>query len=194
MALLKIELRLKPGVKGQQELDGWPQESFTPDFIVAASGLARIELESKLIGVAADSQQPTATTTDHLHGKQINYWLPDYTAGFALNLGDAAASLKAKERNKVSAKFLDEPLELRLERIAADTKTGTAKSAPDMLKISFLYSGETITEAKAPTVLVLAEIGRTLQDFMVQILDLNPLLADQKDVKHLREVISRIVS
>ncbi len=190
MALFKIDLRLKPALPGEQALLSWPQTPLSPDFLVIASGLARFELESKVIGISAGDSQPTATTADHLKSKEINYWLPDYTGGFALNLGDAALSLKKGQKTSVLARFIEEPLDLRFERLKPDE---AAKKRPESLKISFRFNGESVTETVAPASLVWAEIGRTLQDFVVQFLTLNPQLNDQKDVAHLRKVVSELV-
>ncbi len=188
MALFRIDLRLKPGPEGDKQLSGWPEEAFTPDFMVASSGLARLELESKVIGVSANSHQPTATTTDHLNAKQINYWLPDYTGGFALNLGKAALSLKNNTQRQATAHFIDEPMALHLEQEAqADPK------APAILKVSVVFNGESLTAAHVPAALVMAEIARCLQDFVVQLVSHNPRLADQSDVSQIRQFVGQLV-
>jgi hypothetical protein len=191
MALFKIDLRLKPTLPAEQALKGWPHTPLSPDFLVVASGLARFELESKVIGVSAGDSQPTATATDHLSSKEINYWLPDYTGGFALNLGDAALSVKKGQKPAAPARFIEEPLDLRFERIKPDHPV---KSTPANLKISFRFNGESITEAVVPESLAWAEIGRSLQDFVVQLLTLNPQLNEQKDLVHLRKVVSELVN
>jgi hypothetical protein len=191
MALFKIDLRLKPTLPGEKALLGWPQTPLDPDFLVVASGLARFELESKVIGISAGDNQPTATTTDHLRSKEINYWLPDYTGGFALNLGDAALSVKSGRKHSALARFIEEPLDLRFERIKP---AEAVKNQPESLKISFRFNGESVTETLVPESLAWAEIGRALLDFVVQFLILNPQLNDHKDVAHLRKVVSELVS
>src|SRR6476659_5433085 len=117
MSLFRIDLRLKPDLNGDKVLAGWPEKALNPDFLVVSAGLARFELESKVIGVHNDDNQPTATATDHLNSKEINYWLPDYTGGFALNLGDAALNVKKGIKPSAVARFIEEPLDLRFERV-----------------------------------------------------------------------------
>jgi hypothetical protein len=189
MALFKIDLRLKPDLTGEKALTGWPEKPLDPDFLVVSSGLARFELESKVIGISTGDSQPTATATDHLNSKEINYWLPDYTGGFALNLGDAALSVKKGQKQSALARFIEEPLDLRFERVKP---VEDAKKHRENLKISFRFNGDVVTETIAPESLVWAEIGRTLQDFVVQFLILNPQLNEQKDVLHLRKLVSEL--
>ena len=182
MALFRIDLRLKPAPDDEHKLAGWPEKELLPDFIVVTSGLARFELESRVVGTTAEGHQPTATTTDHLNSKQVNYWLPDYTGGFALNLANAALQVKKAGQTPVVAKFIDEPLELRLE-----------KHGDHELKVSFVYNAETVATAPVPTALVIAEVGRTLQDFVVQILTHNPRLAAQPDVARLQGLVGQLL-
>jgi hypothetical protein len=191
MPLFKIDLRLKPDLTGEKALSGWPETSLSPDFLVVASGLARFELESKVVGISAGDSQPTATATDHLNSKEINYWLPDYTGGFALNLGDAALSVKTGRKQSALARFIEEPLDLRFERIKP---AGNSKKHQEDLKISFRFNGETVTESLISENLAWAEIARAIQDFIVQLLTLNPQLNDQKDLAHLRKTVSELVS
>ena len=189
MALFKIDVRLKPDLAGEKALAGWPDKPLAPDFLVVASGLARFELESKVIGISAGDSQPTATATDHLHSKEINYWLPDYTGGFVLNLGDAALSVKKGQNPAALARFIEDPLDLRFERVKP---LEDARKQVENLKISFRFNGDTITETIAPESLAWAEIARTIQDFVVQLLTLNPKLNEQKDVAHLRKLVSEL--
>ena len=188
MALFKIELRLKPSPEGEQQLAEWPQKDFSPDFIVAASGLARFELESKVIGVTADGNQPVATTTDHLNTKQVNYWLPDYIGGLAISLGQAAVQLHTNEQTAMAARFVDEPLELRMEQLPT-----AEHGKPAQWKISFRYNGESLTDTHVPAVLAVAEIARALQDLVVQLLTVNPALIEQPDVIRLKQQIEQLV-
>jgi hypothetical protein len=189
MSLFRIDLRLKPDLHGDKVLAGWPGKPLNPDFLVVAAGLARFELESKVIGISEDANQPVATATDHLKPREVNYWLPDYTGGFALNLGDAALSVKKGTKLSALARFIEEPLDLRFERVKP---LEDAQGRTENLKISFRFNGDTITETIVPENLAWAEIARTLQDFVVQFLTLNPQLADQKDVAHLRRLVSEL--
>lgn len=189
MALFKIELRLKPDLTGEKALSGYPEKPLDPDFLVVASGLARFELESKVIGISAGDSQPTATATDHIHNKEINYWLPDYTGGFALNLGDAALSVKTGTKPKARARFIEEPLDLQFERVKP---LEDARKQVENLKVSFRFNGEVITETIVPENLAWAEIARVIQDFVVQLLTLNPQLNEQKDVVHLRKLVGQL--
>ncbi len=185
MALLKIDLRLDPAKEGGRELSLWPETSFTPDFAVAASGKARFELDGKLIAVAAGDREPIAVAASGLHGEPLDPWLPDYIAGFALNLAQAAAQIRSHAKAKTAARFLDEPLELRLERDKHD---------PQRLSLSIHFGSATIAKTEGSAVLLLAEIGRALQDFMVQLLNLNPRLSEYSEVVQLRGLIAQIVS
>jgi hypothetical protein len=182
MALFRLELRLEPSPDGRRMLEGWPERAFRPDFAVAASGAARFELAGQLVAVAAGENEPLVVTTEQLRREPYNAWLPDYIAGFALNLAKAANQIKAAAVKKVNAKFLDEPLELSL------VATGEAN-----LKASLCYDGRPIAEGEGPAVLVLAEIGRALQDFVVQLLSLNPRLAEYAEVEQLRGLIAQLV-
>ncbi len=190
MALLRIELRLQPSPTGERELARWPQAKFTPDFLVAASGQSRFELDDRLIGLGDDANQPLAVPADQLETSLLNFWLPDYTAGFALNLAQAALRLKTGERTSATAKFIDEALDLKLEKLPPSQNEATLPH----LRVSFRYSAEVIGQVEAPLVLVMAEIGRTLQDFVVQLLSLNPHLVKQEDVRQLREMIAQLVN
>ncbi|MBN9387300.1 MAG: hypothetical protein J0I20_04545 [Chloroflexi bacterium] len=189
MSLFRIDLRLKPDLHGDKILAGWPEKPLNPDFLVVAAGLARFELESKVIGISEDANQPIATATDHLTSKEVNYWLPDYTGGFALNLGDAALSVKKGTKPSALARFIEEPLDLRFERVKP---LEDAHGHTENLKISFRFNGDTVTETIVPENLAWAEIARSLQDFVVQFLTLNPKLGDQKDVAHLRKLVSEL--
>lgn len=182
--MLKIELRLKPTATGKQELTDWPNATFSSDFIHATAGLARFELDNQIIGIMAEGNQLCATTTDHLSAKQINAWLPEYLAGLAFNLAEAALKLKASGESQI-AKFIDEPLRLQLEK----DKNGLA-----MVAISFWHEQNKLAKSEVHQAVVMAEIGRTLQDFMVQLLQHNPRLSEQEDVKRLREQIGQLVS
>lgn len=191
MSLFRIELRLKPDLNGDKILAGWPEKPLNPDFLVVSAGLARFELESKVVGVRDNDNAPTATATDHLSSKEINYWLPDYTGGFALNLGDAAVAVKKGTKPSALARFIEEPLDLRFERVKP---LEDAHGHTENLKISFRFNGDTVTETIVPESLAWAEIARTLQDFVVQFLTLNPKLNDQKDVAHLRKLVSELAA
>ena len=182
--MLKIELRLKPTATGKQALTDWPNTTFSPDFKHATAGLARFELDNQLIGIMADGNQPCATTTDHLNAKQINAWLPDYLGGLAFNLAEAALKLKTSGESQI-AQFIDEPLRLQLEK---------DKDGLSMVAISFWHEQNKLAKSEVHQLVVMAEIGRALQDFMVQLLNYNPRLREQEDVKWLREQIVQLVS
>lgn len=188
MSLFRIDLRLKPDLNGDKALAAWPGQPLKPEFLVVAAGLARFELESKVVGVFDNANRPHATPTDHLD-KETNYWLPDYTGGFALNLGDAALSVKKGAKPSALARFIEEPLDLRFERVKP---LADAKGQTENLKISFRFNGDTVTETVVPESLAWAEIARTLQDFVVQFLTLNPQLNDQKDIAHLRKLVGEL--
>ena len=183
MTLFRVDLRLQPSPQGMPELTNWPDATFTPDFAVAASGSARFEFDGKVLGVAKDKNEPLLMPVEKLHGDAFNSWLPDYIAGFALNLAEAAAGIRQPSRSRSSAKFLDQPLELRLSRV------GDAE-----IKVTFRYQTGVVAEGVGPAVLILAEIGRALQDFMVQLLSLNPRLAAYSEVVQLRKLIVQILS
>lgn len=182
MALFKIDLKLEPSPDGQRQLEGWPDTTFHPDFTVAASGSLYLEFTGKVAGVNVDGEL-TGLPLEKAEAETFNPWLPDYIAGFAFNLATAAVKIKGGVQEKASAKFLDEPVELRLQEFGEAT-----------IKVSLRYQAKTIAGYEGPKALILAEIGRALQDFMVQLLSLNPRLAEYEEVAQLRGLIAQIVS
>ncbi|HEX2916077.1 MAG TPA: hypothetical protein VH186_35270 [Chloroflexia bacterium] len=187
MTLLRIDLRLKPAPQGLQELAEWPGRNFTPDFIVAASGLARFELDDKVMAVPVDSHGSRIESVNaaELDEQKYNPWLPDYIAGFALNLADATAAIKAKKKTQAHARFIDETLELILQ---------SEPEEPGSLTLSFYHASKPVQSCKGPASLFYAEIGRSLQDLVVQLLNINPALSDYNDIERLRGWICQIVA
>jgi hypothetical protein len=182
MTVFLMAFHLLPSQEGQRQLEGWPETTFTPDFAVAASGSVTIEFDNYQVG----DKKGWGIGIFHLTEADKDYftpYLPDYLGGLALNLAKAAVKIKDPGQEKSSAKFLDEPMELLFTRINADT-----------LKVSLRYQGETIAETKGPKVLILAIIGSALQNFMVQLLTINPRLAEYEEVAQLRGLIAQIVS
>lgn len=183
MASFRLELRLNNAVTNKAELATWPNSQQNPDFLVATSGHVRLTLDNQIISLDKDANL-LALGKDSAEG-----WLPDYLGGFALNLANAVRAAR-QELKVTNAKFIEEPVALRFER---DTKDTTG-AADDTLKITLTADGRTIKQAEVPLALALVEIGRSLQDFLVQLLTVNPRLYDHPEIKNLRQQIIRIIS
>ncbi len=182
MTIFRIDLRLAPAAESLAELKGWPTTKFTTDFAVAASGTAQFEFENHLAGVLPSQNQLQMVAREPKVPAHFKSQLPDYIAGFAFNLATAALKIKQSANTKASARFLDEPLELHLSR-----------ANKPQITIGLYSDGKAVTQAEIPIALALAEIGRALQDFVVQLLNLNPRLAEHEEVARLREMIAQIV-
>src|SRR4051812_931771 len=95
----RIELRLAPAEAGERELKSWPATEFSPDFAVATSGAIRIELAGEMIGTKDGKVMAVETRLAQRLQEDINFWLPDYLGGFALNMGRAVQQLREGENH-----------------------------------------------------------------------------------------------
>ncbi|MEI6044201.1 MAG: hypothetical protein WCS37_07400 [Chloroflexota bacterium] len=177
----RIELRLKPAEAGERELKNWPAVNFTPDFAVAASGVVRIELAGQMIGAKDGKLMSVETRFAQRLQQDINFWLPDYIGGFALNLGRALQILRdGKSLSKAS--FVDEPMVLQFRR----------QPSKGSILVGFEAEGKSIRAAEITEKTLYAEVSRALQTFRRQLLELNPELARQQDVLELTQQIQKL--
>jgi hypothetical protein len=177
----RIELRLAPAEVGEKELKNWPAANFTPDFAVAASGVVRIELAGQMIGAKDGKLMAVETRLAQRLQEDINFWLPDYVGGFALNLG-RALQLLIEGKSQSKAAFIDEPLALYFRR---QPSTGN-------ILVGFESGEKGIRVADVTEKVLYAEVSRALQTFRRQLLDLNPRLARQQDVLELSQQIQKL--
>lgn len=178
----RIELRLAPAETGERELKSWPAAEFSPDFAVAASGVIRIELAGHMIGTRDGKIMAVETRLAQRLQEDINFWLPDYLGGFALNLGRGLQQLR-EGANHTQAAFVDEPLVLHFRRNPANRNV--------MVGFEFEKKGVRVAEVEEEA--LYAEVRRALQAFRRQLLDLNPELARQRDVLELNQQIQKLV-
>jgi hypothetical protein len=160
---LRIELKLEPNETGLEELKNWPDTDFSPDFIVASSGLARFEFGGKAVSAGSGE------------------WLPDYLGGLALNLARAAVSLW-EGAPQASARFVDEPVKLKFTRYGDG----------DVIRVEIEMDDAKIQEIGLLESQFFDELRRTLDDFLEQLLQLNPSLRRQPDVKELETMLRRL--
>ncbi|NWJ48474.1 MAG: hypothetical protein HXX08_21670 [Chloroflexi bacterium] len=165
-ALFKIELRLEPHVTGLQELENWPSSEFTPDFIVATSGSVRVEMNGLAANVPAHSRDE---------------WLPDYLGGFALSLGRAAQKMR-EGAHQSAAHFVDEPVKLVFSR----------SSVIGVIHIEIEAEGQKVAHVTLKDKAFYAEIRRSLDDFLHQLLQLNPSLVRQPDVSTIKTILKTL--
>ena len=179
MSPFKIQLKLETSGPGLDQLRHWPAADFAPDFVVAAAGKVRFEFNGRPL-VAENGRLKLSSAVNPGQAG----WLPDYIAGFALNLGRAARRMKSRTETGTSAiaKFIGEPVELRLERVEAQ-----------IIAAEVRHDKASIARLEAPAGLLLDEVGRALQDFYNQLLEVNPHLAAHPDVKTLYRKISELI-
>jgi hypothetical protein len=193
MAQLRIEIRLAPSTEGKQELASWqPGTAFSPDFLVAASGTTCLYIGGKIIGGKKGANGLVAVTPDTPEADGLNSNLPDYTAGFAFGLAKAALDLKNRTKNSVNVKFVGEPIALRFTR----DPQGTRAMDDDTVRLELSYNTEAVADAmtEIPLAEALAEIARSLLEFYLQLLRVNPQLRSYTEVAALREQISDILA
>lgn len=183
MAVFRLEFKLNNAAVTKSELASWPNSQLTSDFLVATSGFVRLTFDNQIISL----NQAGGLITFDKESKEG--WLPDYLGGLALNIANALRTTR-QEIKPTTAKFVDSPTALQFERDTRDT-TG---AADDILIITLKAEGKAVKQVEVPMLLALVEITRSLQDFLVQLLTINPRLFDHPDVKVLRQQIIRIIS
>ncbi len=172
-----LTLKLQPSPEGLKQLQNWPQHPFSPDFAVAASGFIQIKIGDKVIG-ARDGKIFAGLPLD----KTLNLWLPDYLGGLATNLGQAALKLQQGVKNS-RARFLDEPLTLNFQH------------KPDNhILIQFEAEGQGVLAVIIAASEFYHELARALQDFHQQLIDLNPQLSNEAEVRGLAIQIQKLSS
>lgn len=174
-----IELRLEPNASGREALKNWPAAQITPDFIVATSGFLRLELDGQIPAVKAGRVLVIAKGIKEEEG---NPWWPDYLGGFALNLGLAVLKLHTQAEQSRAA-FVDEPTALVFQR----------QPNTNLILVAFEPNGQRLLTALVPETELRSQIRRALQDFVTQLLSLNPKLASQPDVQELHRQIQALV-
>lgn len=177
----RIDLRLAPSPEGEQELKNWPDTKLTPDFAVAASGVVRIELAGQMIGSKDGNLMAVETRLAQRLQKDINFWLPDYLGGFALNLCHAVQSLREGKAQSKAA-FMDEPVLLHFRR----------QPASSHIMVGFEAGGKGIRVSEVAEEALYKEVSRALTSFRQQLLDLNLRLELQPDVVELGQQLQKL--
>lgn len=173
-----LEFKLTPSEEGKSELQGWPAKKFSPDFAVAASGSLRVELAGQIVGTREGKVMAVETRLAHRLQEDINFWLPDYLGGFALNLGKAVQTLHEGALQS-KANFMDEPTHFLFRRQPAGGK----------ILVGLEMNGNGVRVAEVDEEELYQEIARALEDFRKQLLELNPKLAKEENIKALSEYI-----
>lgn len=177
----RIELRLAPSEEGERQLKNWPTTNFTPDFAVAASGVVRLELAGQMIGTKDGKVMAVETRLAQRLQEDINFWLPDYLGGFALNLGRAMQVLQNSGVESKTA-FVDEPLTIRFRR----------QPATKNIIVGFEANGKGIRVAEVSENALYSEVLRALQTFRRQLLELNPELTHEQNMQELSQQIQKL--
>ncbi len=177
----RIELKLTPSKEGEKALKKWPAANFSPDFAVAASGVIRLELAGQMIGSREEKIMAVETRFALKLQEEINFWLPDFLGGFAVNLGRAIQTIHEGGLQS-KAGFMDEPSALLFRRQPTGSK----------IMVGFEANGAGIRVAEVPEAELYREVARTLVDFRTQVLKINSKLAELRDLQEISSAIETI--